>query len=212
LRQLISALVAAPLTEVGDFDQLSRTLALTVRMQCRPLRTVDQRIQQDPTEPRGGRDYAEFMKPLRTTPAVALGITDRVWSIDTEEEIVDSSPVSFSAGEKSWNAAVITAVIVKEKGAPNGESLASKADRLPTVVALQRPPAATVEEAGGASAARAPEPEIMAAAPVEAFDPKVELPLKVVQARLGHASIQMTADRYGPGVYCRRAVPYVVWR
>ena len=25
----------------------------------------------------------------------------------------------------------------------------------------------------------------------------LELPLKVVQARLGHASIQMTADRYG---------------
>jgi integrase len=30
---------------------------------------------------------------------------------------------------------------------------------------------------------------------VEASSP--ELPLKVVQARLGHASIQMTADRYG---------------
>jgi integrase len=25
----------------------------------------------------------------------------------------------------------------------------------------------------------------------------LELPLKLVQARLGHASIQMTADRYG---------------
>jgi integrase len=28
-------------------------------------------------------------------------------------------------------------------------------------------------------------------------DGGLELPLKVVQARLGHASIQMTADRYG---------------
>jgi len=29
------------------------------------------------------------------------------------------------------------------------------------------------------------------------LDGGLELPLKVVQARLGHASIQMTADRYG---------------
>jgi integrase len=28
-------------------------------------------------------------------------------------------------------------------------------------------------------------------------DGGLELPLKLVQARLGHASIQMTADRYG---------------
>jgi integrase len=28
-------------------------------------------------------------------------------------------------------------------------------------------------------------------------DGGLELPLKVVQARLGHASVQMTADRYG---------------
>jgi len=28
-------------------------------------------------------------------------------------------------------------------------------------------------------------------------DGGLELPLKVVQARLGHATIQMTADRYG---------------
>ena len=30
-----------------------------------------------------------------------------------------------------------------------------------------------------------------------AVDGGLELPLKVVQARLGHASIQMTVDRYG---------------
>jgi integrase len=35
-------------------------------------------------------------------------------------------------------------------------------------------------------------------------DGGLELPLKVVQARLGHASIQMTADRYGPSVSARR--------
>jgi integrase len=31
----------------------------------------------------------------------------------------------------------------------------------------------------------------------DAVDGGLELPLKIVQARLGHASIQMTADRYG---------------
>jgi integrase len=31
----------------------------------------------------------------------------------------------------------------------------------------------------------------------------LELPIKVVQARLGHASIQMTADRYGQPVPAR---------
>jgi integrase len=34
------------------------------------------------------------------------------------------------------------------------------------------------------------------AASTAGVDGGLELPLKVVQARLGHASIQMTADRY----------------
>jgi hypothetical protein len=55
-------------------------------------------------------------------------------------------------------AAVITAVVVKEQGAPSEESLARKADRLPTVAvlrpdaAVQSPPLASSETASSAQA------------------------------------------------------------
>jgi hypothetical protein len=59
-------------------------------------------------------------------------------------------------------AAVITAVVVKEQGAPSEESLARKADRLPTVAvlrpdaAVQSPPLASSETASSAQAEPSP--------------------------------------------------------
>jgi integrase len=62
---------------------------------------------------------------------------------------------------------------------------------------------AIVVETLTAAAARRVQPTPTSVAPVHGcaavlvLDNLLELPLKVVQARLGHASIQMTADVYG---------------